>query len=146
MIPLIVLLVATLIGRGVGLFAPSLDTWPEAIRLGLVVMFVFAGSTHFTSVRNDYIRMVPPVLSSPGLLVSLTGVLEILGGLALLTPLRPLAAIGLTLLLVALLPANVHAVQRGVTIAGRPSTPLRWRVPMQVLYRLGVMDRQLLMN
>lgn len=134
MISFVVLLVTTLISRGVGLFTPSLDTWLEAVRLGLAVMFVFTGGTHFTSMRNDFIRMVPPVLPSPGLLVSLTGVLEILGGLALLTSLRPLAAVGLVLLLVALLPANVHAVQRSVTLGGRPPTPLCWRVPMQVLY------------
>ena len=94
MISLIVLLVATFLGRAVSLFTANLDTWLEATRLGLVVMFVFTGGSHFTSLRADFIRMVPPVLPRPGLLVSLTGVLEMLGGLALLTPLRCQAASG----------------------------------------------------
>lgn len=124
------LLVVTLAVRGAGFVWPGLDTWPEATRLGLAGMFVFTGVSHFSPLRADFIRMVPPVLPSPGLLVSLTGVLEILGGLALLTPLRPLAGIGLALLLVALLPANIHAARRGVPLGGRPPTALVWCLPL----------------
>lgn len=134
MTALIVLLVVTLGARVLGLMWPGLDTWAEATRLGLAGMFVFTGTSHFSSLRADFVRMVPPALPHPGLLVGLTGVLEILGGLALLTPLRPLAGAGLALLLVALLPANLHAARRGVTLGGRPPTALVWRLPLQGLY------------
>lgn len=111
MISLIVLIVATLLGRIVGLLYTGLDSAVEATRFGLAVMFSFTGVSHFTSLRADFIRMVPPALPHPALLVSLSGVLEVLGGLALLTPLRPLAGPGLALLLAALLPANIHAAR-----------------------------------
>jgi uncharacterized membrane protein len=37
------------------------------------------------------------------------------------------------LLLVALLPANVSAARRGVPMGGKPPTPLRLRILMQLL-------------
>lgn len=39
----------------------------------------------------------------------------------------------LVLLLVALLPANVSAARRGVPMRGKPPTPLRLRILMQLL-------------
>jgi uncharacterized membrane protein len=43
-------------------------------------------------------------------------------------------ALALAALLVALFPANVHADRAGVEIAGRRTTPLRVRLPMQVFW------------
>lgn len=134
MTALIVLVVVTLAARVMGLVWHGLDTWSEATRLGLAGMFVFTGASHFSPLRADFIRMVPPALPHPGLLVSLTGLLEIVGGLALLTPFRSVAGAGLAVLLVALLPANISAAQRGVTLGGRPPTALVWRLPLQGLY------------
>lgn len=79
--------------------------------------------------------MVPRALPNPGLLVSLTGVLEALGAVGLMIPAtRGMAGLCLVLLLAALLPANVSAARRGVPMRGRAPTPLRLRIPMQFLF------------
>jgi uncharacterized membrane protein len=68
-------------------------------------------------------------------LVALTGVAEaVLALLLLVPPARTLAALGLIALFVAMFPANLHAARRGVTLRGRPPTPLWLRVPMQILF------------
>ena len=46
----------------------------------------------------------------------------------------PAAAYGLMALLVAMLPANVHAAREGLMIAGRRAAPLVWRFPLQVFW------------
>src|SRR5262249_47810379 len=45
-----------------------------------------------------------------------------------------LAAIGLTLLLIAVLPANVRAAREGITIGGKPPTPLVARSLIQGIF------------
>ena len=67
--------------------------------------------------------------------MSLTEVLEALGALGLLIPAtRGIAGLRLVLLLVAMFPANVSAARRGVPVRGRAPTPLRLRIPMQLLF------------
>src|SRR5262249_30319421 len=48
-----------------------------------------------------------------------------------------LAAIGLTLLLIAVLPANVRAAREGITIGGKPPTPLVARSLIQGIFLTG---------
>lgn len=131
-IPLLVMLVATALPRGVGVLGwlPT-DTWPAATRVGLAVMFVFTAAAHFNRTRQDLIRMVPPQFPSPATLVTLTGLAELAGAIGLLIPVTARwAAYGLMLLLVILFPANVHAARAGLTIRGRPATPSALRFPM----------------
>ena len=74
-------------------------------------LFVVAGLLHFV-IPKFYLAIMPVWLPSPLLLVQLSGAFEILGGIALLVPAtRTLAAIGLILLLVAVLPANVEMLR-----------------------------------
>ncbi|HSL22207.1 MAG TPA: hypothetical protein VK886_11785, partial [Vicinamibacterales bacterium] len=74
-------------------------------------------------------------LPAPGLLVTATGALELLGAVGLLLPQAlPAAAYGLIALLVAMLPANVHAAREGLMVAGRRATPLLWRLPLQLFW------------
>jgi uncharacterized membrane protein len=99
-------------------------------------MFVFTAISHFhPRTRPDLIRMVPARLPAPGLLVSLTGVLEFLGAIGLMLPrLLPLAAYGLIALLVAMFPANIHAARQELVVGGRRAMPLFWRLPLQLLW------------
>ena len=99
-------------------------------------MFVFTAVSHFhPRTRADLIRMVPASLPAPALLVSATGVLELLGAIGLIVPRAlPAAAYGLMALLVAMLPANVHAAREGLMIAGRRAAPLVWRLPLQLFW------------
>ena len=74
-------------------------------------LFVIAGVLHFV-IPKFYLAIMPVWLPSPLLLVQLSGVFEIVGGIALLVPaMRTLAAIGLILLLIAVLPANVEMLR-----------------------------------
>jgi len=114
----------------------ALDAWQPALRGGLALMFVTTGVVHFLpSWRRDMIAMIPPSLPRPDLLVTLTGCLELAGAVGLLiAPLAPLAAIALALLMLAMFPANVSAARRGLTLGGKPVTPLPQRTLLQIVF------------
>ncbi len=79
--------------------------------------------------------MVPPALPEPGLLVTITGVLELAGAVGLLwRRTAPWAAVGLTVLLVAMFPANVYAALAGLTLDGVPAMALLPRTLLQVVF------------
>jgi uncharacterized membrane protein len=104
--------VGTLSARVVGwLGVASADSWPEAIAVGLAAMFVMTGVAHFVpGMRRGMIAIVPPRLPAPGLLVTVTGVLELVGAVGLLyPPTRVAAAVCLFVLMLAMFPANVYA-------------------------------------
>jgi uncharacterized membrane protein len=138
MLVLAVLVLSVLFFRAMGaLGADSLASWSVATRYGLAVMLFFTASAHFTSMKEDLIRMVPSWVPFPRAMVSFTGVCEILGAIGLLFPsLQHAAGVALIVLLVALLPGNIHAVRSQVTLRGKPPTPLWLRVPMQLLFIL----------
>lgn len=138
MVPLMVMVAACVAARSLGVTGlwPPADSWSGALRIGLAVMFVFTAASHFhPRTRPDLIRMVPASLPAPALLVSATGMLELLGGVGLLVPhVGPLASYGLMALLVAMFAANVQAAREGLTIAGRRASPLLWRLPLQLFW------------
>jgi uncharacterized membrane protein len=138
MAPLIVMLVAWLVARSIGATGLWLDadSWTDSLRIALAAMFVFTAVSHFhPRTRPDLVRMVPASLPAPALLVTVTGVFELLGAVGLLMPRAlPLAAYGLIALLVAMFPANVHAAREGLMIVGRRATPLVWRLPLQLFW------------
>jgi len=93
------------------------------------MLFVGGGIGHF-AITDAYMRIVPPVLPWPRMLVYLSGVCEVLGGLGLLyLPTRRWAAWGLVGLLVAVFPANVYMLHIGY---GAPAWVLWLRLPLQV--------------
>ena len=136
MIPVIVLVSATLAARLVGIAGVEpLDGWQVSLRVGLASMLLLTASAHWGKRRPDLVAMVPTRLPRPGLLVTVTGVLELAGAVGLLiTPLAPYAAAGLALLFVAMFPAKVSAAKRHLAIDGRPVTPLKPRTGMQLLF------------
>jgi uncharacterized membrane protein len=87
------------------------DGWPAAVAVGLAVMFTMTGVAHFVpGMRRDMIAIVPPQLPKPALLVTITGVLELLGAVGLLyPPTRVPAAACLFVLMLVMFPANVYA-------------------------------------
>jgi uncharacterized membrane protein len=114
MAPLITLLLASIIARIVGwLGVAYVNNWTAAIAVGLAAMFVLTGVAHFAPpMRGDLIAIVPPRLPVPGLLVTVTGVLELLGAVGLLLPVtRVAAAVCLLVLMLAMFPANVYAAR-----------------------------------
>jgi uncharacterized membrane protein len=109
---IVTLILGTLGARLVGwLGVDYVDGWPEAVAVGLATMFVVTGVAHFVNpLRRDMIAIVPPRLPAPGLLVTITGVLELVGAAGLLyPPTRIAAAVCLFALMLVMFPANIYA-------------------------------------
>nr|CAA9269310.1 hypothetical protein AVDCRST_MAG63-2854 [uncultured Armatimonadetes bacterium] len=105
-------------------------------RLLLAVLFVGGGVLHFTA-TPVYLKVMPPYLPHPRLLVYLSGACEIAGGIGVLLP-PPVcrwAGWGLIALLVAVFPANVHMAMHRDSIPGLDVQPfLLWlRLPLQLV-------------
>ncbi|MDF2706481.1 MAG: hypothetical protein K0R62_2133 [Nonomuraea muscovyensis] len=139
----LVLLAALLVFRGLGALGVSrFASWSVSAAHALAVMLLMTASAHFvpesvTVMPNhaDLVRMVPPFVPFPAAMVYLTGVLELLGAAGLvMAGTRRLAGLGLAVMFVLLLPANVHAALAGTPFNGGEATPLWLRVPEQVLY------------
>ena len=112
MAPLIALVLGAFAAWLVGwLGVDYVGSWPAAIAVGLAAMFLVTGIAHFVNpLRRDLIAIVPPRLPAPGLLVTVTGVLDLLGAVGLLyPPTRVAAAISLGVMMMAMFPANVYA-------------------------------------
>jgi uncharacterized membrane protein len=96
------------------------------------VLFVVGGVMHFVKTPM-YVGTMPPYLPDPRLLVQISGVCEVLGGLGLVVPgTRRWAAWGLVALLVAVWPANVQMALDHARGAGIPAWALWVRVGLQV--------------
>jgi uncharacterized membrane protein len=84
---------------------------PTLSLLLIAGIFCVGGVMHFVA-PNAYVRIVPPWLPAPMMLVLVSGVAELLGGLGVLIPATRVAAgWGLIALLVAIFPANVYMLQ-----------------------------------
>jgi uncharacterized membrane protein len=109
----------------------------------LAAFFTFAGTMHFVRPRY-YEAIMPPQLPYHREAVIVSGVAEIAGGLAVVSPAtRPLARWWLIALLAAIFPANVHmAVNpeqvRGLDLNRMPRWALWARLPLQALMMLWV--------
>jgi uncharacterized membrane protein len=109
---IVTLVLGTVAARVAGwLGVDYVNSWPQAVAVGLAAMFVMTGGAHFVNpLRRDMIAIVPPRLPAPGLLVTITGVLELVGAAGLLyPPTRVAAAVCLFVLMLVMFPANIYA-------------------------------------
>ncbi len=136
MAPLIILITLFVLLSGLGfVHIPFAFGWWTSLRLALAGMFLLTASAHWGRRRSDLLRMVPPIFPRPDLLVTATGILEILGAIGLMLPsVARYAALGLSLMLLAVFPANVHAAREHLTIAGTPVPALIPRALMQIAF------------
>jgi uncharacterized membrane protein len=114
MAPLITLLLGSIAARIAGWAGVDyVGSWTKAVAIGLAAMFVLTGIAHFAPpLRAALIAIVPPQLPAPGLLVTVTGMLEFLGAVGLLVPTtRVAAALCLLLMMLAMFPANIYAAR-----------------------------------
>jgi uncharacterized membrane protein len=107
-------------------------------RWAMVALMVASGIGHF-AITDAYAAMVPAALPSPRLLVWLSGVAELAGGIGLVVPwpsLRRAAALGIIALLLAAFPANINMAVNHISPPGMPSsTTFLWaRLPFQALF------------
>ncbi len=110
---------------------------------GLAAFFSFTGVLHFLIPRS-YEAMMPPYLPRHREAVALSGVAEIVGGVAVAHPRsRGFARWWLLALLLAVFPANVHMALnpeqvRGLDLDKVPRWALWARLPLQPLCMLWV--------
>ncbi|WP_027929057.1 DoxX family protein [Amycolatopsis thermoflava] len=136
MVPLIVLAITTLAARVLGaLGVDYVDSWSAAVAAGLAVMFTVTAVSHWIRPKRDgLVAIVPTWVPTPGLIVTITGILELLGAAGLLVPgTRVASAICLAVMLVGMFPANVRAAH-GVDHPAAPRTPLPLRTTLQVVF------------
>jgi uncharacterized membrane protein len=100
----------------------------------LGALFIAAGANHFVH-PAFYQRIVPPSLPNPTLLVVVSGIAEIAGGIGvLMRATRKPAGIGLIALLIAVFPANIYMAQHPDLYRDVASvTALDIRLPLQAV-------------
>ena len=99
----------------------------------MAILYILAGSMHFLRPKV-YLRIMPPYLPAPALLVQLSGIAEIVVGILLLIPAtRVLGAWGVIALLIAVFPANVYMLQKGGAAFHLPQWMLVVRLPLQLV-------------
>jgi len=100
------------------------------------VFYILAGLAHFVA-PAAYLPMMPPWLPAHAALIFLSGLAEVLLGIAVLVPAtRQLAAWGIVLLLVAIFPANIHIALHNVPLFGATEGAGIWnwvRLPVQLV-------------
>ncbi|MDQ2833350.1 MAG: DoxX family protein [Acidobacteriota bacterium] len=104
------------------------------VRTLFAVLFLVAGALHFLFSRL-YLKIMPPLLPAPLILIYLSGAAEIAGGAGLLIPAtRRAAAWGLVALLIAVLPANIYMAVAHVPMPGiMGQSWAQWlRIPLQL--------------
>jgi uncharacterized membrane protein len=105
------------------------------LRFLAAIFFVGAGINHFVK-PEFYRQIIPPIFPARALLVAVSGVCEIAGGIGLLIPpLRPAAGWGLIALLIAVFPANIYMAVSPQSIPGQnfPHWMLWARLPLQLV-------------
>ena len=98
-------------------------------------LYIAAGINHFVNAEM-YLRTMPPYLPAHEALVALSGVIEIVLGVALVlrpkTRLRVWAAWGIILLLIAVFPANIQTYLNMKATADPRLTFALVRLPLQL--------------
>ena len=135
MIPFLVLAVLFVVLSGLGKLGVVPFGWWTSLRFALAGMFLLSASAHWGKKRPDLIRMVPAAFPRPDVLVTATGILEILGAVGLMAAgTARYAAAGLGLMMVAMFPANVKAAREGLSIGGRRVPGLIPRTILQIVF------------
>jgi uncharacterized membrane protein len=100
----------------------------------LAALFLGAGINHFVNPR-PYRKIVPPSLADRAeMVVAVSGVAEIAGGVGVLVPrLRRLAGLELIAVLIAVFPANLYMAREPEHFARIPRWALYARLPLQPL-------------
>lgn len=123
-------------GSSLQAVAPPESRLKVALRWLLAIAMVAVGVTHFTS-PEGFVKVVPPYLPAPLLLVHLSGVAEIAGGVGILVPrVRRAAGWGLIALYVAVFPANIHMAVNQIPLGDTPAPAwaLWLRLPLQIVF------------
>jgi uncharacterized membrane protein len=104
---------------------------PNTLQLATAATFLTTGTLHFV-LEKFFTAIVPKSLPNPKLLVYVSGVFEILGGLGVLfSRTRRPAGWGLIALLLSVFPANVNMALNPERFKQFPAWALWARLPLQ---------------
>lgn len=137
--PLIVLLVVFFVSSLASLVAVAPPDYYFCGRLAMAVMLIFTSIAHFKFTRG-MVMMLPKFVPAKKLVVYITGIIEILAGIALLiASVRHPTAWLVILFFVLLLPANICAAIKRVdleqaTCTGKGVSYLWFRIPLQLFF------------
>ena len=107
--------------------------------VAMMLMLWFASLGHFMFTKG-MVMMMPSFIPFKGVLVYLTGIMEIvIGPLLIINTTRHIAGIILLMMFVIMLPANINAAVKHVdfekaTYSGSGTGYLWFRIPLQVLF------------
>jgi len=95
------------------------------------VLYILAGVNHFRSPKT-YERIMPPYIPQHKLMVTLSGVAEMVLGLMLLNPqTQTIAAWGIIAMLIVFLTVHIYMIQEAERFRKIPKWILILRLPMQ---------------
>jgi uncharacterized membrane protein len=98
---------------------------------GMAIMYIFAGIMHFVKPKA-YLRVMPRFLPAHKTLVFLSGMAEIMLGIALfIEALRNFAIVGIVLMLMVFLLVHFNMLRGEKEAAGVPKWVLILRIPIQ---------------
>ena len=98
----------------------------------MAFIYTIAGINHFRS-PSMYQKIIPPYFPNPKLLNILSGIAEIIFGIALVIPvLSTYAAWGIIALLIAVFPTHIYMYQDKKARMGLPKWVLLLRMPLQL--------------
>jgi uncharacterized membrane protein len=107
------------------------------LRISASLPLGISGLAHFFWAAR-FALLVPPPFADPRMWVHFTGVLELLGFAGMILPETARAAsIGVSVLMIAVFPANIYAAGRAVAGIPMPQVPVR--LLLQALYILIVL-------
>lgn len=137
MVVLLVLFISFAVTCGIFEFISGDPNLLYSGNIALCIMLLFTAIGHF-KFSDGMAKMIPSFIPLKKEIVMVTGILEILAGMALLFPqIRYFAGVFLIIFFVAILPANIYAAihhldyQKG-TYDGNGIKYLWFRIPMQL--------------
>jgi len=96
----------------------------QLLRYAFIVFMLFAGLYHFLN-PNFYLPLIPDYMPYPEIINVVSGLLEIIFSLLLLSKVtRRLGVYGILFLLVVFIPSHIHFIQIGACIPNGLCTPL----------------------
>lgn len=101
--------------------SPQLSLVQKSAKIVLGLFMLFAGISHLTFARAEFLAQVPPWFPmNPDLVVVLSGVVEIIFGLLMILKYKDSAIVGLFLaaFFVAIFPGNISQYQNGIDAFG----------------------------
>lgn len=136
--PLIVLTVVFGISCGVTALSAGHINLMLSGRIAMAAMLLLTAIGHF-KFTDGMVMMMPPFIPAKKLMVLLTGFIEIVAAVALLTPLYPLCGKLLIIFFLLILPANIYGAIKNVNLEKASYTGdglkyLWFRIPLQALF------------